>query len=94
MIDKEYIKTIDDFYAYSTDAYMFDEEGDPRCHLIRRYVSTLPPAERVIFLIYMDQGSEEKTGRMLGCSRTPVHKVVRRIKDSLRLYLEENKDEW
>lgn len=94
MIDKEYIKTIDEFYAYDPTRYMMDEETDPRHHLIRRYVSTLPPAERVIFLIYMDQGSEEKTGRMLGCSRTPVHKVVRRIKDNLKLYLLENKDEW
>lgn len=94
MIDKEYIKTLDEFYGYDQDRYMMDEESDPRCHLIRRYVSTLPPAERVIFMIYMDQGSEDKTGRMLGCSRTPVHKVVRRIKDNLRLYLLENKEEW
>lgn len=80
---KEYIKEIESFYSYNPDEEMFDE-GDHRIHIIRKHISSLPTDERRIFLIYLDQGSETKTGKILGCSRSPVHKVISKIKNQLK----------
>lgn len=80
---KDYIREIETFYQYNPDEEMFDE-GDHRIHIIRKHISSLPIDERRIFLIYLDQGSETKTGKILGCSRSPVHKVISKIKTQLK----------
>lgn len=80
---KDYIREIESFYKYNPDDELFDE-GDHRIHVLRKHISSLPTDERRIFLIYLDQGSETKTGKILGCSRSPVHKVITKIKNQLK----------
>ena len=86
---KDYIREIESFYQYDPDEELFDD-GDHRIHVIRKHISSLPTDERRIFLIYLDQGSETKTGKILGCSRSPVHKVITKIKNQLKEKLLKN----
>lgn len=62
--------------------------ADERTYLIKEALSKQDPSDRIIFAIWLYSGSERKTADLLGVSRTPVNTVIRRVKDKIRLYIE------
>jgi hypothetical protein len=75
-------------YEYNEEAHlMLDEGEDERPHLIKKAMQQLDKSEFIIFCLYMEYKSERKVAQLLGCSRTPLHllltKVKKEIKDNL-----------
>lgn len=71
-------------YEYDRQAHFLDENDDVRAHLIKKAMTTLDKADYVIFCLYMEYGSERKVANLLGCSRTPLHNCITKIKDKIK----------
>lgn len=41
-------------------------------------------SERLIFVLYLEVESERDLGQLLGCSRTPVSRELKKIKEKIR----------
>lgn len=75
-------------YDYDQVTEFWDEEGDERVWGIKRALSQLDVSERLIFVLYLETQSERELGQLLGCSRTPVSRELKRIKNKIRESLE------
>ena len=84
----EELKRMMQDYEYDQDAEFWDEEGDERVWAIKRALSQLDVSERLIFILYLGTQSERALGQLLGCSRTPVSRELRKIKNKIRESLE------
>ena len=78
-------------YEYDPDAEFWDEEGDERVWAIKRALSQLDVSERLIFVLYLEVSSERDLGQLLGCSRTPVSRELKKIKEKIRSMMGGNK---
>lgn len=83
-ISAKELKAICKQYEYNDEQYMFmtDEENET-VYKIKKILSTLPIPDFIIFCLYMEYQSERKVARILGCSRTPIHKLLMEIKQKI-----------
>ena len=77
-------------YEYDTVTEFWDEDGDERAWDIKRALSQLDVSERLIFVLYLETQSERELGQLLGCSRTPVSREWKKIKEKIRSMMGEN----
>ena len=68
-------------YEYDDDV-MNDE--DERVHKVKRAMTKLQMADRIIWVLYMELGASRKVGRVLGVSHSTILKEVNRIKREIR----------
>ncbi len=79
------LKAICKEYEYDEEAHMMIEEGeDERPHLIKKAMTYLDRADYIIFCLYMEYRSERKVASLLGCSRTPLHNLLDKIKKQIK----------
>lgn len=71
-------------YEYDPVTEFWDEDGDERAWDIKRALSQLDVSERLIFVLYLETQSERELGQLLGCSRTPVSRELKKIKEKIR----------
>lgn len=71
-------------YEYDPVTEFWDEDGDERAWAVKRALSQLDVSERLIFVLYLETQSERELGQLLGCSRTPVSRELRKIKEKIR----------
>ena len=71
-------------YEYDQVTEFWDEDGDERAWAIKRALSQLDVSERLIFVLYLETQSERELGQLLGCSRTPVSRELKKIKEKIR----------
>ena len=75
------LKEICKEYEYDPDPF---NEEDERVHRLKQALSKLERSDFIIFCLYMEYQSERKVGEILGCSRTPVSRTLRRIKEEIK----------
>lgn len=77
-------------YEYDPVTEFWDEDGDERAWVIKRALSQLDVSERLIFVLYLETQSERDLGQLLGCSRTPVSRELKKIKEKIRSMMGKN----
>lgn len=80
-IKGEEIKAIMAEYEFNDDT-IFEE--DERVYKIKEALTKLEPADKIIWCLYMEFQSERKVAKILGCSRTPVNRALKRIKEEIK----------
>ena len=82
------LKSICKEYEYDENAHLLLDEGeDERPHLIKKAMTYLDKPDYIIFCLYMEYKSERKVASILGCSRTPLHNCLEKIKNKIKSYL-------
>lgn len=75
-------------YEYDEEAHlMLDEGEDERPFLIKKAMQKLDKSDYIIFCLYMEYKSERKVAQLLGCSRTPLHLLLTKVKKQIQDYL-------
>ena len=77
-------------YAYNPDV-MNDEED--KVNSVKKALSQIPEADRIIFCLYLDLGASRKVGELLGVSHSTILKEINRIKNKIRYQIIENGDD-
>lgn len=78
------LKSICKEYEYNEEEHMLCDEGENETpHLIKRAMSYLDKADYIIFCLYLEYQSERKVADLLGCSRTPLHMLLVKIKKQI-----------
>lgn len=77
-------------YEYDPVTEFWDEDGDERAWAVKRALSQLDVSERLIFVLYLETQSERDLGQLLGCSRTPVSRELKKIKEKIRSMMGKN----
>lgn len=77
-------------YEYDPVTEFWDEDGDERAWDIKRALSQLDVSERLIFILYLEVNSERELGQLLDCSRTPVSRELKKIKEKIRSMMGKN----
>lgn len=80
-ISPEELRAIMKEYEYDDDV-MNDE--DERVRKVKRAMTKLQMADRIIWVLYMELGASRKVGRVLGVSHSTILKEVNRIKREIR----------
>lgn len=62
---------------------MFDEKTEYQIRILREF-NLLPPAQRIIFLIYSETKSMMQTAKTLGCGYTTVQKEIKKIQNKIK----------
>ena len=96
MIEKDYkeitpkeIKDVLKEYEYDSDI-MNDE--DPRVLAIKEALAQVPPADKIMFCMYLELGSSRRLGKFLGgISHSTVLKEIKRIKNNIISIMDKNK---
>lgn len=66
-------------------------DGDDEYVMIyKEGVMALPPADRIIFLLYCELASYRKVGSILGISHTIVYQQVKAIRAKLKQWVKDN----
>lgn len=89
-ITKEELRVICKDYEYDENAHLMMEEGDERPFIIKKIMQKLDKADFIIFSLYLEYGSERKVADLLGCSRTPLHNCLTKIKNQIKKHLNDN----
>ena len=80
-VSPEELRAIMKEYEYNEDI-MNDE--DDRVIKVKRALTKLNDADRIIFCLYLDLGASRKVGKVLGVSHSTILKEVNRIKREIR----------
>lgn len=80
-ISPEELRAIMKEYEYDDDV-MNDE--DERVRKVKRAMTKLKMADRIIWVLYMELGASRKVGACLGVSHSTILKEVNRIKREIR----------
>lgn len=62
---------------------LFDEKTEYQIRILREF-NLLPPAQRIIFLIYSETKSMMRTAKILGCGYTTVQKEIKKIQNKIK----------
>lgn len=81
------VKTICQDYRITESDYM---ELDDEQLKLKEAINSLPASDYVMFCLYTELASERKLAKMLGLSRTPISRELRRIRGIIIDYLENN----
>jgi RNA polymerase sigma-70 factor (ECF subfamily) len=63
-------------------------EREQELRSLQRFVASLPPLDRALVLLYLDERSQKEIGEVLGISESNVSTKIHRIKRQLREQLE------
>lgn len=80
-IKPEELRAILKEYEYNDDVMCEDDE---RVRAIKKALTKLNEADRIIFCLYMDLGASRKVGKVLGVSHSTILKEINRIKMEIR----------
>ena len=67
-------------YAYEDS--IFNDEDD-KATKVKKALSKINEADKIIYCLYLEYGSSRKVGKILGCSRTTVLKLVTKIRQDI-----------
>lgn len=67
---------------YKPSANIFDDDSD-EIRILKECIMNLPPADRIIFLLYTELGSLREVGKKIGVSHTIVYKQIKQIRLSM-----------
>lgn len=76
---KDYLEIRED---YAPDRSIFSEEPD-KLRRVKEIISRLPPADRVLFVMYTDCGSLRKLAARFGISYVTLQKEIARIRKTI-----------
>lgn len=76
---------------YEPDDSIWNEDSD-EVDKIKRAVQKLDDADKIIFLLYAENQSLRKVGKILGCSHYLIFREIKRIKQLIYDYMENNND--
>ena len=79
-IKREELKGILQDYEYDPDI-MNDEPI--RINTLKEAMTYLDRSDYIIFCLYVHHQSERKVAAMLGCSRTPINRAIKRIRKEI-----------
>lgn len=74
---------------YKPNDDLFSEE-DSEITMLKHAVEKLNPADKIIFLMYCEIGSLRKVGKELGVSAGTIFKEIRRIKELIKEWCNNN----
>lgn len=77
---RDFERIIED-YAPSSDIFSEDEQLEHRC---KKALSTLPPADRRLFILFAETGSIRELSRHLQISHSTLHYRIGRIRTEIR----------
>ena len=80
-VSPEELRAIMKEYEYNEDI-MNDE--DEKVTKVKKAMTKLDDASRIIFLLYLELGASRKVGAVLGVSHSTILKEVNRIKREIR----------
>lgn len=80
-ITPEELKAILKEYEYDPDPM---KEEDERVTQIKKALTKIKDADRIIWCLYMDLGASRKVGKVLGVSHSTILKEIKRIKNEIR----------
>ena len=92
-IDPKTLREILEDYEYVED--IFTEE-DQKTRRIKKAMTTLDRSDYIILCLYTHLQSERKVASILGCSRTPVNRLLKKIREKVKeeiIRMEENGEE-
>lgn len=76
---KDYLEIRED---YAPDRSIFSEEPD-KLRRVKEIIARLPPADRVLFVMYTDCGSLRKLAARFGISYVTLQKEIARIRKTI-----------
>lgn len=76
---KDYLEIRED---YAPDRSIFSEEPD-KLRRVKEIIARLPPADRVLFIMYTDCGSLRKLAARFGISYVTLQKEIARIRKTI-----------
>lgn len=74
-------------YAPNEDVFSDEEEY---MYQLKKALNALPPADKIIMLLYCENGSLRETGKELGVSHTIVYKQIQKIRQQMFDYIKIN----
>jgi len=75
------VKTICQDYRITESDYMELDDSQLR---LKEAINSLPASDYVMWCLYTELASERKLAKMLGLSRTPISKELRRIREEIK----------
>ena len=88
-ITAEELRSICKEYEYDDDV-MNDE--DERIHRLKKAMSLLDRSDYIIICLYAHFQSERKVAECLGCSRTPISRILKEIRGKIKALMGEEKN--
>lgn len=85
-ITKAQLKAILDDYKPQPDT------DDDDMLMLKQAIQHLEESDRIIFVLYTDLCSEQKLADLLHVSRTPIHSLIVRCRESINNYLQIHKN--
>lgn len=85
MIDVQMM--IKDYEPPMVDIFTEEEED---MIMLKQAVQALPPADKIIFLLYCEYGSLRDVGKELGVSHTTIYKQINLIKSQIKEWCNNN----
>lgn len=84
----EITKIIEDYKPNET---IFSED-DNDVYTLKKALESLEPSDKIIFVMYCENGSLRKVGKQLGVSHTIIYKQIQRIKKQIYDYVKLNRN--
>lgn len=81
-ITPEELKAICKEYEFNPEKDMWEE--DERIYKIKKAMSMLEKSEYIIYCLYLNYQSERKVAKLLGVSRTPINRELKKITNKLK----------
>lgn len=63
---------------------------DEEVYQLKCALNALQPADKIIMVLYCEEGSLRRTGKALGVSHTIIYKQIKRIKQEMYDYIRTN----
>ena len=87
-IPQKDVKAICREYKLSQDSDMLNLSDDEV--VMKEALNSLSPSDYVLFCLYCELASERKLAKMLGISRSPISKEIKRIREQIKQYIYEH----
>lgn len=84
-------KIMDVMSEYKANEDMFSDEEE-YIYQLKKALDALNPADKIIMLMYCENGSLRETGKELGVSHTIVYKQIQKIRQQMYDYIKVNFD--
>jgi RNA polymerase sigma-70 factor (ECF subfamily) len=84
--DRHHVPFDEDLHAAGTPAAAVDDDHDTgqRLRMLERVIAALPPLDRALMLLYLDERSQREIADVLGISESNVSTKISRLKQRLR----------
>jgi RNA polymerase sigma-70 factor (ECF subfamily) len=84
--DRHHVPFDEDLHAAATPAAAVDDDHDTgqRLRMLERVIAALPPLDRALMLLYLDERSQREIADVLGISESNVSTKISRLKQRLR----------